>query len=1193
MSSNNNIFNWETETWKVIDKFFKQDNILVKHHLQSFNYFMNIELQNIVKEKDYQVNINADWDDELKKYCKVYKINFGKIHISKPVIYQTNNKKTQMYPNDARLRNLTYESNLMIDIHHKMVVYDKKEKKNIETVYKPLLKFDCGKIPIMLRSDFCVLSEQSCFTAAEMGEGLYDYGGYFIVKGGEKVIVCQERKCENKIYCFDLKSQQTKYSHEAEITSVNPASPAFAITTQVRLTSKDLKYGRAIRVAVKSVRVDLPLFLLFRALGVISDKKIVEMIVYDINDPINGKLIEMLKGSIEESSSFQTKELALEYISKNVNTIRTTNLQTLESKLKYTENKLITMLFPHLGNDTVKKAYLLGQMVNKLLKTYFKLLPYDDRDSFMNKKVESSGELMSQLFRANFTKFVKDMKSSLEKDVRNGDIDKCHTNLSKKFKPNEISGGINWALSTGTWGTKSASKQPRKGVAQMLQRLNYLGFISNLRRIIAPLDRNGKQTEPRKLHSSQFGTICPFESPEGGSVGIVKNMALMCHITIPSNPEPILACLEEFGIHSLHNISPEIVAHSVKIYVNGDWIGQTEKPNEIVDKLRNMRRAGIINIYTSIAWNVELDEIRIRTDGGRLCRPLYVVKNNKLLLNQKIVDNIVNKNMHWIDIVSRNIDTTDCNLCKKIDEVDQSECVIEYIDTDEANTCMIAMTYENLLKNKKGNDTFYEYTHCEMHPDMMLGALVCNVPFPEHNDGPRNVFQGAMGKQAIGIYNTAFRNRFDTAGHIMHYPQKPICNTMTSKYVNSDEIPCGENCIVAIASYTGYNQEDSLIYNRTSIQRGLMGTDYYRTYRDEEKKNQSSLVDEKFMVPQKYYPNGKCMTERMGFGSYDKLGEDGFVKKGTYVEGDDYIIGKVIPLKNTDDEESCQYRDASKALRSNESGVVDDVYISRNGEGYKFVKIRIKTRCVPEIGDKFASRHGQKGTIGMMYNQEDMPFTKDGVVPDIIMNPNALPKRMTIGHLIECAFSKMSVLKGVEFDATPFRKTDVRGAGEILKSMGFKSSGKEVLYNGRTGEQIKADIFIGPTFYYRLKHLVKDKIHSRSSGPYQLLTKQPAEGRARGGGLRFGEMERDCMISHGTVQFLKERTYDCSDKYFVWIDKETGMISPVNPYKNIYKSLYSKNTTRFAKIHIPYASKLIIQELMAMHIVPKIITDGM
>ena len=377
--SNNTNFDLENETWKVISRFFKQKNILTHHHLSSFNYFLNTEVQNIVREKDYHVVINSTWSDDLKKYLKQYHVWFDKVYISKPVIYETNGNKLQMYPNDARLRNLTYDSNLMVDIHHKLVVLDEKTGEENVTEYPPLLKFDCGKIPIMLKSNFCVLSEQSNFTSMEMGEGEYDEGGYFIVKGGEKVIVCQERKCENKIYAFKQKSTQTKYSHEVEISSVNPRSPAFVINTKVKLTARELKYGRAIRVDVKSVKVDLPLFVLFRALGVISDKKIVEMIIYDLKNESNGKLIDMLKGSIEEASSIQTKEMALEYISKNINTIRSANFQASENKLKYTENKILSMLLPHLGDSPIKKAYFLGFMVNKLLKTYYNILKYDNR----------------------------------------------------------------------------------------------------------------------------------------------------------------------------------------------------------------------------------------------------------------------------------------------------------------------------------------------------------------------------------------------------------------------------------------------------------------------------------------------------------------------------------------------------------------------------------------------------------------------------------------------------------------------------------------------------------------------------------------------------------------------------------------------------------------------------------------------
>jgi DNA-directed RNA polymerase II subunit RPB2 len=702
-----------------------------------------------------------------------------------------------------------------------------------------------------------------------------------------------------------------------------------------------------------------------------------------------------------------------------------------------------------------------------------------------------------------------------------------------------------------------------------------------LRRIIAPIDRNGKQTDPRKLHSSQFGTICPFETPEGGAVGIVKNMAITCHITIPSSTEPVYSALDELGMIRLEKIASSSLSNSVKVFVNGDWCGQIFEPNIIVNKLKEMRRKGILNIFTSISWDIKNNELSIRTDGGRLCRPLYIVKDKKLVLNDNILSTIIKNNETWDDILIRK---------SKYDK--NNETIVEYIDTDESNTCMIAMTYKDLKNNNKKNYKYYDYTHCELHPSLILGVVLSTIPYCNHNQSPRNIYTGAQSKQALGIYSTMFKNRMDTNSHILYYPQKPISSTRCAKYIKTDSIPSGENCIIAIACYTGYNQEDSLIFNKSAIDRGLMRSNYYKTYKDEEKKNQSTLEDEKFMKPEKYFSNGKKKTERMNYGNYDKLENDGFVKEGTKVKGNDIIIGKVIPLKSSSQFDA-KYRDSSTQLKDSDKGVIDKVYVNRNGEGYKFCKVKIKSARVPEIGDKFSSRHGQKGTIGMVYNQEDMPYTKDGIVPDIIMNPNALPKRMTIGQLVECAFSKASLLEAKTHDGTPFIKKDVNLAGELLSKYGFKKSGCEVLYNGKTGEQIKADIFVGPTFYYRLKHLVNDKIHSRHNGPVQMLTRQPAEGRARDGGLRIGEMERDCMLSHGATQFLKERLFNCSDKFYVWVDKETGMISPVNPKKQIYKSLYSNNTTKFCKINIPYSSKLLLHELMSMHILPRIETDGL
>ena len=1389
--SENDNFDWENKTWDVIDTFFKQDNILIDHHLNSFNYFMNNQLQSIVKEKEFNpIKIfNKDtWNDDLQLYMETYQIEFGKIYISKPVLYDAPNKP--MYPSEARLRKLTYGANLYIDIHHKTVKIDPNTGIQENIPYPTLEKYPCGRMPIMVGSKYCVLSEQNNMTKMDMGEGIYDYGGYFIVKGSEKIIISQEKKCENKICCFKQKGAQSKYSENAEISCIHPDNPSAISTVWVKMKAKEESYGgNVVRVRLRRMKQDIPLIIIFRALNFISDKSIVELVVYNIGNENNNSLMDLLKASIEEAKPIQTQKIALEYISKYITGIQSVKYKTNKCKLKYTFDVLCNELFPHVGTSPIKKAYFLGYMVNKLLQCHLGIMSYDDRDSFLNKRVETSGELMAELFRAYFGKFVKELKTVCEKDMLAGRISELPQNLSKKLKPNSIENDIKYALGTGNWGLKNQAKS-RKGIAAVLQRLTYLGTLSNMRRIVAPIDKNGKLTDPRKLHCTQWGVICPFETPEGGSIGIVKNMALMCQITIPCSSEPIKACLDEYGVVSLEGIKSSDIFDSVKVFVNGDWYGQSFEPKQLIDNLKSLRRNGIINPFISIAWYIHYNEIQIWTDGGRLCRPLYIIQNNKLRITNEFADNIVKNKLLWKDLIKNNIvNSGNGNENAEFDD----NAVMEYVDVNESDTLMICMSKDNLLENKKENYSYFNYTHCEIHPSMMLGVLACNIPFPEHNQAPRNLYQGAMGKQAMGIYSTAFASRMDTMAHILHYPQKPMVNTETSKYVHSDDLPSGQMPIVAIACYTGYNQEDSLIFNQSAIDRGLFKSSFFRTYMDEEKKNSATLEDEKFCKPQKYYQNGKVFTEKMSFGSYDKLDTNGFVKENSYVDGNDIIIGKVTMLKEAIEGEP-KARDLSTSLRSNESGIVDKVYKNSNGDGYNFVKVRVRSDRIPEVGDKFASRHGQKGTIGLTYAQEDMPFTKDGIVPDIIMNPNAIPKRMTIAQLIECVFGKVGSISGTELDATPFRKVTVENITEVMEKLGYHGAGTEILYNGKTGEQMTAAIFMGPTFYYRLKHLVEDKQHcidydteiltsdgwkkhdelnmeheiatlkdnklvyekpleifnypehvgdmyyvknkyvdmavtsehrmwvsedgkkfdflyaknimgkkvmykkdaiyeysdismkyieqlycnkdvyetsfkiiadniqieafhagyscnvfyveerkmyicklfrdsfnefivdnnveekfvenekipvwcvhvpsevflirrngkvcwtgnSRATGPYQLLTMQPAEGRSRDGGFRFGEMERDCMLSHGSVQFLKERTFDCSDKYFVWIDNETGMISPVNPEKGIYKSLYSDNTTRFSKIQLPYSSKLLIQELQAMHINPRL-----
>ena len=576
--------------------------------------------------------------------------------------------------------------------------------------------------------------------------------------------------------------------------------------------------------------------------------------------------------------------------------------------------------------------------------------------------------------------------------------------------------------------------------------------------------------------------------------------------------------------------------------------------------------------------------IYIWTTSGRCCRPLYIVENNKLRINEKHVRAMQNNSITWNqllkgDLYARDIQTESAELFN-------DRAVIETIDVEEINTMMVASNMKQLSRNQDGRLITYRYTHCEIHPSLMMGVLSSIIPFSDHNQSPRNVYQSAMGKQAMGIYATNFRHRFDTLAHVLHYPQKPLVNSRILQLLPSNEMPSGINAIVAIASYSGYNQEDSVILNQSAIDRGLFASTFYRTYRNEEKKSHMSGEDEIFCQPLKYN------TRILKGGNYNKLGENGFVPKNTFVSSNDIIIGKVIPYR--DENGKTGYRDNSSSLKNNESGHVEDYIVSTNEDGYKFCKFRVRSARYPMIGDKFSSRHGQKGTVGIVYAQEDMPFTKDGIVPDIIINPHAIPSRMTIGQLVECLLGKSCATLGCYGDATPFTDMSVKKISALVTKCGFESHGNEVLYNGRTGKQIDMNIFIGPTYYQRLKHMSSDKIHSRSTGPYVMLTRQPSEGRSRDGGLRMGEMERDAIISHGAGMFLKESMLDRSDLFEVHICNTCGNIASVNEFKNIYNCIYCNKTHKpftLSKVQMPFAMKLFMQEIRTMGIKTSIMTS--
>jgi DNA-directed RNA polymerase II subunit RPB2 len=509
--------------------------------------------------------------------------------------------------------------------------------------------------------------------------------------------------------------------------------------------------------------------------------------------------------------------------------------------------------------------------------------------------------------------------------------------------------------------------------------------------------------------------------------------------------------------------------------------------------------------------------------------------------------------------------------------------LFEYLDAGETENAYIAMDYESCLKDTS-------YTHCEIHPSVIFGTAASGIPFPDHNQSPRNAYQCAMGKQAMGIYALNFRERFDAMSHVLCYPEIPMVSPYMSKFYGAQSLPAGQNIVVAIMTYTGYNQEDSNMINRAALDRGRFRSIFYRTYKDEERKNQSSGEEEKFCKPD------SVETKHMKNAHYEKVAEDGFVPKDTYVTPDDILIGKVVPLRvatgNVLPQGAKKQRDVSKMPRNNESGYVDKIYKNRNGEGYSFVKIRMRQDRIPEIGDKFSSRHGQKGTMGMILNPEDMPQTSSGIVPDIIINPHCIPSRMTIAQLMETLLSKIGCMTGCLGDGSPFNATTVEDLAGILRDQyGMEPYGNEIMYNGYTGRMMETSIFIGPCYYQRLRHCSADKMHSRASGPLVMLTRQPAEGRAREGGLRFGEMERDCVVAHGMSEFTKERLMECSDAFSCYSCKDCGLMAIANPEQSIWACRGCGNTTNFSHINIPYATKLLLQELETMNISSRIITQ--
>jgi len=1201
---------------QILELYFSQADgkQIVSHQIESFNHFMKVDINEIITMVNPVIvrgspeiplsgprsalasatglstsaanALMGNRGESVPMSLPVGPINreyevhleFKNPQFKKPTIFENNGAVLPMMPNDARLRNLTYAAPLFVDINVTYIEIDNTQSGKKAVRKRLFPNVHLGKIPVMVGSEYCLLNDQKHMNPARVGECAEDMGGYFIIQGGERVCISQERMSENRPFVFRNNRNTAKELEVIEVKSIGPDNDQVPKSNSVRMMYHPKNNQiLLLRAAIPRMKSPVPLFMLFRALGVMADRDILELILGKEGDRTFDAI---LNESMAESAHVQTQEQALEALASYIKTWapRGNRPQMVVRDI------LAEELFPHIGSDdkAYEKACFLAHMTRKVLWVSSARIPNDDRDSYPNKRVDLPGFLLANLFRTQFsTMMVKDIKTYLAKEIHGGSWKATGnfeeilniSNIHKVIKSTNLEVGLKTCLATGNFGSAKAGGPSKNGVSQVLNRLNYISGLSHLRRVSTPIEKTGKLIAPRKLHNSQFGFICPNETPEGHSVGVVKNMSTTAIVSIFSNPRTVYDFLADYGtLKLLKDTTNDEKFNDTRVFLNGAWIGciPTPKTHETVRHLQAAKRECQLHPQTGIIWKMNLRELWITTEAGRMLRPLLYAPAMREVLKNPELKKHIHSMKKWEELI--------------LWKTPEGNHLIEYIDPGETEGTHIAMQYKDILEDPTKS-------HVEIHPSCILGSLASNIPFPDHNQSPRNAYQCAMGKQAMGMYALNFRERFDAMAHMLCYPQVPLVSPFMSKFYGSQTMPCGQNIIVAIMTYTGYNQEDSIMINRGFLQRGGFRSIFYRTYKDEEKKNQSSGEEERFHKPD------TGMTRQMKNANYEKLGENGFVPENVYVDNDDILIGKVVPLRiptgTVIPAGTKKYRDVSRTMRNNEIGWVDRIFRNRNGEGYSFAKVRVRQDRIPEIGDKFSSRHGQKGTCGMILDAKDMPQTASGIIPDIIINPHCIPSRMTIAQLMETLLGKVGCEVGALGDGTPFGNCSVDGLASLLRDdLGMEPYGNEILYNGYTGRQMETNIFVGPVFYQRLRHCSADKMHSRASGPLVMLTRQPAEGRAREGGLRFGEMERDCVAAHGMSEFTKERLMECSDAFRCYSCKDCGLLALANPVEGIWACRACGNTTNFSHIEIPYAYKLLLQELETMCISSRVITQS-
>ncbi|PWY94904.1 DNA-directed RNA polymerase III subunit RET1 [Aspergillus sclerotioniger CBS 115572] len=1120
--------NTAKDKWNLLPAFLKVKG-LVKQHIDSYNYLVEVQLKKIVESSS---TIRSDVDHTFYiKFTNIY-LGFPR-RADEPQDARADFTYSTVSPQECRLRDTTYAAPIQVDFEY---------VRGRQRVMRKGVAI--GRMPVMLRSSKCVLANKTPAEMSVLNECPLDPGGYFIVNGTEKVILVQEQLSKNRII---VETDPKKEIVQASVTSSSNERKSKSYI----VLKKDKLY-----VKHNVLSEDIPIVILLKAMGIHTDKEMMLLVagvdkVYQEDFAIN----------FEEAINLgiYTQQQALDWIGSRIKINRKQSPTYRRTHVQEAVEAIASVIISHIEVKNMNfrpKAIYVAHMARRVLMAKNDATLVDDRDYLGNKRLELAGQMLALLFEDLFKKFCFDIKMNIDKVLNKRNRAEAFDAYSViTMHSNHITQGMNRAISTGNWSLKRF-RMERAGVTHVLSRLSYIAALGMMTRISSQFEKTRKVSGPRALQPSQFGMLCPADTPEGEACGLVKNLALMTHITTNDEEGPIRNLIFMLGAEDIQTVGGKELygPGCYTISINGTPTALTRRPKYFLDAFRRLRRMGRISEFVSIYINHHQRAVHIATDDGRICRPLIVVEKGKSCVNTQHLEKLRDGSMEFDDFLAQGL--------------------VEYLDVNEENDSLIAI-YE-----KDITDTT---THLEIEPFTVLGAVAGLIPYPHHNQSPRNTYQCAMGKQAIGAIASNQFLRIDSILYLMVYPQKPMVKSRTIELVKYDQLPAGQNAIVAVMSYSGYDIEDALVLNKGSVDRGFGRCQVFRKYVTN-LKSYSNGTKDRLSGPQ--YENDAPIRK------HALLESDGLAAVGEQVNAGEVYINKSTPdqsmasgFPSSDAGRPVSYMPTPMTYKLPDPAYIDKVMVSVTENENQLVKVLTRQTRRPEVGDKFSSRHGQKGVVGIIADQADMPFTDLGINPDIIMNPHGFPSRMTVGKMLELVAGKAGVLAGHHGYGTCFGGSPVQEMSQILINNGFSYGGKDYLTSGITGEALPFYVFTGPIYYQKLKHMVQDKMHSRARGPRAILTRQPTEGRSRDGGLRLGEMERDCLIAYGTSQLLLERLMISSDRHEIDVCEQCGFMGYLNWCQRC------KSSRSVVKMAIPYAAKLLIQELMSMNVTARLKLD--